>query len=187
MEPRSSVLNNFVSRMECGRLLHHRTHRAVLFFRQADSFHECCFVEVNTGDDMMYSNRSEDLRRTLCLIGLDPHLIPGHSVVILLTKYRDDVECSTSGETHRHHLDRFRPGSARGVAQGQIVATSRPTNNLALLLKCLCGLDLRCNHECLLQNPSTRSTNKCRRSEFVTGILWDCFRSGCRSKNSDGA
>lgn len=39
----------------------------------------------------------EHLWRTLCLIGLAPHLVAGHFLVVLLPEDRDNVERRTPG------------------------------------------------------------------------------------------
>src|SRR5690348_1047182 len=123
--------------MECSRLLHHRTHRPVLLLRQPDGLLQSSFVDSHTGNDMMNSHRSKNLRWALGLIGLNPNLISRNFLVVFLPKDGDDVERGTAGETDGDHLDWFCPGSTRCVVKNQVVAASGSGHKLALLPKCL--------------------------------------------------
>jgi hypothetical protein len=130
--------------------LHHRAYRAVFFFRKANSRNEGFLVNSDSGDDVMDSNRGENLGGTFCLVGLNAHLIPGNLLVIFLTEYGDDIKGRAPGETHRNQFDWFRPSAASGIVQDQIVAASSTGQELTLLSKCLCKLDVGCNHKCPL-------------------------------------
>src|SRR5579863_2489305 len=117
---------------------------------------------------MVDSHGRENLGRALGLIGFDPHLVTGHFLVVLLAEDGHDVERSTSSQSGSDQFNRLWAGASGGVVQKQMMAASSLGRKLALLSKWLSQFDFGCNHDRLLLVLSTKDTNKCRKSDFVT-------------------
>jgi hypothetical protein len=111
----------------------------------------------------------EHLGRALGLIGLDPHLIAGHFLVVFLAKDGYDVEGRTPGECGGHELDWLRSRPSSRIVQQQIVAASGLRHKLALLFKRLSQFDFGGNHDSAPAVTVDWHRNKCREPDFVTG------------------
>src|ERR1700745_3251651 len=103
--PRCRVLDNFGGGLEGGCLLQHRTHGTVLVFGEPYGLLQRPFVDSNTSDHVMDSNRGEHLWWTLRLFGLHAHPISGDLLVVFLPKNGNDIECGATGESDGKHLD----------------------------------------------------------------------------------
>jgi hypothetical protein len=117
---------------------------------------------------MVDSHCREHLGWAFRLIGLDSHLVTGDSLVILLAEDGDDVERRTPGQSSGNQFNRLWAGTSGHIVHQQVVAASRLSHKLALLLKWLSQFDFGCDHDCLLLFVSTKHTNKCKKLDFVT-------------------
>ena len=124
LHPRRLVFNDFVRGMEAGGFLHHGSHGTIFFLRKANSFLQRFFVDIKAGDNVMNSDDREYLGRTFRLIGLDPHLVSGDLLVILLAQHGDHIESGAAGQTGGDEFNRLRPGPAGSIVQQQVMAAA---------------------------------------------------------------
>src|ERR1022692_1349588 len=170
--------------MKTRRLLHHRSHGAIFFLGETDRLLQRRHVNFKTRDHMVDSHCREHLGWTLGLIGFDPHLVTSDSLVILLAEDSDNVERRAPGQSSGDQFNRLWAGASGRIVQQQMMAASGLGHKLALLPKWLIQFDFSCDHDgLLLLLLSTKHTNKCKRTGFVTGKLSvsDGWRTQCLS------
>src|SRR5581483_482121 len=168
LQPLGFLSDEFVGCVKACRLLHHRPHGTVLLFGETDGFLQRCRINFVSHDHMVDSDCCKHLRRTLRLIGLNPHFISCDLLVVLLAEHRDDIERRTASQPCGNQFDRFGACTSGCIVQQQVMAAPALGYKLALLPKWLSQFDFGCDHDCLLLSVSIKYTNKCRKLDFVT-------------------
>jgi len=105
--PRGLLINDLVSCLESGGLLHHRAYGTILFLGEANGVLDCSPINLITGDHVVGANFREYPWWPVRLVRLDPYFVSCHFLVVLLTKHSDDIECRATRQANGDQFDRI--------------------------------------------------------------------------------